>query len=96
MSLIVFLALCILGVDFLIYAFFQWIYGDKRNALNRQLDEYKNAPKERSPRPFLVASHQTGLRFPSLGMRGQSYNIPKPAKLAVDGQELPARRLRVH
>ena len=36
MSLIVFLALSILGVGFLIYAFFQWTYGDKRNALNRQ------------------------------------------------------------
>jgi len=64
MSLIVFLALCILGVDFLIYVFFQWTYGDKRNALNRQLAAYKNAPKERTPRPF-VASRQTGLRFPS-------------------------------
>jgi len=96
MALIVFLALCILGVDFLIYAFFQWTYGDKRNALNRQLAAYKKAPKDRTPRPFLVASHQTGLGFPSRWHAGQSYDIPKAAKLAVDGQELPARKLHVH
>jgi hypothetical protein len=57
MSLTVFLAFCILGVDFMIYAFFRWVYGDKRNALRRQLAAHKNALKERSPRPFLVASH---------------------------------------
>jgi hypothetical protein len=29
MSLTVFLAFCILGCDFLLYALFQWIYGEK-------------------------------------------------------------------
>jgi hypothetical protein len=55
MSLTVFLALCILGLDFMIYALFQWTYGDKRRALARQLAAHKNALKERSPRPVLVA-----------------------------------------
>jgi hypothetical protein len=55
MSLTVFLTLCVLGLGFMIYAFFQWTYGDKRSALARQLAAHKNALKERSPRPFLVA-----------------------------------------
>jgi hypothetical protein len=29
MSVTVFLALCILGCDFLLYVLFQWIYGEK-------------------------------------------------------------------
>jgi hypothetical protein len=48
MSLTLFLALCILGLDFVIYAFFQWMYGDKRSALARQLAACKNA---RAPQP---------------------------------------------
>jgi hypothetical protein len=43
MSLTVFLWLCILGLDFIIYAFFQWIYGDKRSAIARQIGARKNA-----------------------------------------------------
>ena len=36
MSLTVFLAFCILGCDFLLYALFQWIYGEKhRNHARR-------------------------------------------------------------
>jgi hypothetical protein len=37
MSLTVFLAFCILGLDFMIYSFFRWIYGDKRAKVQRQL-----------------------------------------------------------
>jgi hypothetical protein len=55
MSLTVFLALCVLGLDFMIYALFQWTYGDNRSALARQLAAHKNALKEQSPRPVLVA-----------------------------------------
>ena len=52
MSLTVFLALCILGLDCMIYVFFQWTYGDKRNALARELAAHKKALKEASRRPF--------------------------------------------
>ena len=61
MSLTVFLAGCILGLDFMIYALFQWIYGDNRSALTRQLAARKKALKELSPRPFLVASQKAAL-----------------------------------
>ena len=41
MSLTVFIALCILGLDLLVYVFFQRIYGDKRNAVARQVAAFK-------------------------------------------------------
>jgi len=64
MSLTVFLALCILGLDFMIYAFFQWIYGDKRSALARQLAAArKNTLDEQSPPPFRVASQKAVIGF---------------------------------
>ena len=55
MSFAVFLALCVLGLGFMFYAFFQWTYGDKRSALARQIAANKNALNERAPRPFPVA-----------------------------------------
>jgi hypothetical protein len=56
MSFTMFLALCVLGLGFIIYALFQWTYGDKRrSALARQLVAQKKALKEQSPRPVLVA-----------------------------------------
>lgn len=59
MSVTVFLALCVLGLDFMIYAFFQWTYGDKRAAVARKLATYKKALKEQTPRPVLIAHKKT-------------------------------------
>ena len=75
MSLTVFLALCILGIDFLIYALFQWTYGEKRGALARQLAAHKNSLKEQ----WQLAQTR---RF------RQGHNLPKVVKVAVDGTEL--------
>jgi hypothetical protein len=61
MSTTIFIAFCILGLDFMIYAFFRWTYGDKRNKLARQLAARKNALQEPSPRPFLIASRKAAL-----------------------------------
>ena len=41
MSLTLFIALCILGLDLLVYVFFQRIYGDKRSAVARQVAALK-------------------------------------------------------
>ena len=60
MSLTVFLALCVLGIDFLIYVLFQWTYGDRRRAMERKLAAQRNAMKEEASRPFLVASRKAG------------------------------------
>lgn len=46
MSLAIFLTLCILGIDFLIYVLFQWTFGDKRRALQRKIDMQRRAMKE--------------------------------------------------
>jgi hypothetical protein len=61
MSTTVFLALCILGLDFMIYAFFRWTFGEKRDVIARQLAARKNALKEQSQRPFLLASQKAAL-----------------------------------
>jgi hypothetical protein len=72
MSLTVFLALCVLGLDFMIYALFQWTYGDKRNAVARQLAVHKNALKEQSRRPVLVARKRPVLDHKSQWHAGTS------------------------
>ena len=41
MSLTLFIALCILGLDLLVYVLFQQIYGDKRSAVARQVAALK-------------------------------------------------------
>jgi hypothetical protein len=45
MSLTMFLALCVLGLDFMIYALFQWTYGDKRRALARPISRTQECPQ---------------------------------------------------
>jgi hypothetical protein len=62
MSLTVFLGLCILGLDFMIYVLFQWTYGDRRSAMARKLAAYKNSMKEQAPRPFVVRSENGAAR----------------------------------
>lgn len=62
MSLTIFLAICILGLDFLIYVLFHWTFGDKRKAISRQLAEHKAAYDVVSARPFLVTSQSTTAR----------------------------------
>ncbi len=66
MSLNVFLAFCILGVDFLIYALFQWTYGNTRSALARQIAAHKNGLKEQSQRPFLGPLQKAPLELQEL------------------------------
>jgi hypothetical protein len=61
MSITVFIAFCILGLDFMVYAFFRWTFGDRRDKLARQLAARKNALQEPSPRPFLLASRKAAL-----------------------------------
>jgi hypothetical protein len=56
MSLNIFLMTCILGIDFMICVFFQWIYGDKRSAIARKVAACRKALNEESPRPLVVTS----------------------------------------
>ena len=43
MSLTIFLALCILGLDFMIYVLFMWLYGDRRALIARRVAEQRKA-----------------------------------------------------
>jgi hypothetical protein len=56
MSFSIFLGLCILGLDFLIYVLFKWTFGDKRRAIARQVAAHRNAPEAQPTRPSLVNS----------------------------------------
>lgn len=69
MALTVFLALCILGIDFMVYVLFQWTYGDKRDALTRQIAARRNALKEQSPRALIVASQEAAPGSPQSDWR---------------------------
>jgi hypothetical protein len=59
MSLRVFMALCILVLDLLVYLFFPRIYGDKRSAVARQVAAFKGQSPTHSgsfhKRPFVGA-----------------------------------------
>jgi hypothetical protein len=71
MSLTLFLGLCILGLDFMIYVLFQWTYGDRRNQMARKLAAYRSSMKEQAPRPFVVRSENGAVRAQEPG-RGES------------------------
>ena len=63
MSPTIFLAFFILGMDFTLYALFQWTHGDKRRSIARRLAAFKRASQDSSPRPFVVASQKAALGF---------------------------------
>lgn len=60
MSLTIFIAVCVLGIDFLIYVLFQWTFADKRRALQKKLAEQRQALQSSPARPFLVTSRKVG------------------------------------
>jgi hypothetical protein len=60
MSLTVFIAFCVLGLDFLIYVLLQWTYGDKRRAMQKKLAAQRAAMAPAKPRPFVVQTVKPG------------------------------------
>ncbi len=82
MSLAIFLAICIVGVDFLIYVLFQWTFGDKRRAIARKLAAHREATQTQTPprRPFLVhAGPQTRARLQKVRARLSAHSHQKLA-----------------
>jgi hypothetical protein len=59
MGLTVFFALAILGIDFLIYALFQWTWGAKRRAIARQVAAHRKEYDTQPRRLFLVSRQGT-------------------------------------
>ena len=60
MSLNIFLTVCVLACDFLIYAFFQWTFGERYRRRARKLPLQKNPRKAAieipASRPYVVTS----------------------------------------
>jgi len=54
----IFVALSILGLDFMIYVLFKLTYGDRRGAIAREVAAQRKALGEPTPRPFLVSSRE--------------------------------------
>jgi hypothetical protein len=50
----VFIAICVLALDFLFYVLFQWTYGDKRRAMMKKVAEPRRALEAQERRPFVV------------------------------------------
>ena len=79
MSLTLFLGLCILGLDFMIYVLFQWTYGDRRSEMGRKLAAYRSSMKEQAPRPFVVRSENGVVRAQEQG-RDKSMTKARPPR----------------
>jgi len=62
MSATLFLALCIVGCDFLLYFLYQWTYGERRRGLSRRSRSPKIAMNQPDARPFLVSSRRSAAR----------------------------------
>jgi hypothetical protein len=56
MPLSIFVALSILGLDFMIYVLFKLLYGDRRSAIAREVAAQRKSLGEATPRPFLVSA----------------------------------------
>lgn len=61
MSATLFLAFCVLGCDFLLYALFEWTYGEKRRRLSGRSRAPKPPMNQPNPQPFLVSSRPAGM-----------------------------------
>lgn len=59
MSLTVFLALCILGLDFMIFVLFKLTYGDRRSVVARRVAAQRAAARAESAGLFIVPANNT-------------------------------------
>ena len=59
MSLTIFLALCILGLDFMIYVLFKLLYGDRRSLIARRVAEQRKIAQAEASGLFLVPAKKT-------------------------------------
>jgi len=79
MSLTVFFALCILGMDFLIYFFFKLVYGEKRRVPPRRLPaEYYNDSSSVSGKSASSPLHLVPARKPRLSQAKRILSMPAP------------------
>jgi hypothetical protein len=88
MSLTVFLALCVLGVDFMIYFFFKMVYGEK----------HRNRPRRLPPHFYSKPAQSNYYSRPTQSKREKMqtssvYVVPAPkSRLSQRGRVIPMRR----
>jgi len=58
MGLTVFFALCILGLDFMIYVLFKLTYGDKRSVVARRVAAQREAARAQSSGLYIVPARK--------------------------------------
>jgi hypothetical protein len=58
MGLTVFFALCILGLDFMIYVLFKLLYGDRRSVIARRVAAQREAARAESSGLYLVPARK--------------------------------------
>jgi len=61
MSLTVFMAICILGCDFMLYVLFQWLYGEKHRKHVRKSPAESKAVQMQESLPRLVKQGKNGM-----------------------------------
>jgi hypothetical protein len=88
MTLTAFLTFCILGLDFMIYALFQWTYGEKRRAFARQVAARKRARKEQSASLLPVLRKMGALHAP------RPFHVNLTAKRVSNSQPTDIRQAR--
>ncbi|HXY26414.1 MAG TPA: hypothetical protein VEI73_17305 [Candidatus Acidoferrum sp.] len=58
MSLTVFMAICILGCDFMLYVLFQWLYGEKHRKHVRKSRGNNQLVRMQGRRPYVIKTEK--------------------------------------
>jgi hypothetical protein len=72
MSLTIFLALCILGLDFMIYVLFKLFYGDRRSLIARRVAEQRKAAEAEAAGLIFVPAGKSALPNSEAGRSADS------------------------
>lgn len=80
MSLTIFLALCILSLDFMIYVLFKLFYGDRRSLIARRVAQQRKAAQAEAAGLVFVPAAESA--------------PPSPEPLQPNGSQLPSARSR--
>jgi hypothetical protein len=93
MTATVFLAICILGCDFLLYFLYQWTYGERRRGRARRSRARKTIVEGQNVRPFLASRNGAVRPKQNLHvMRAQTVEKPKSGYAPLD-EQLAYRRI---
>lgn len=73
-SLTVFIALCVLGADFLVYFFFKLTFSEKYRSHPRRLPPHYYSTKEQTPALYRLSERKSGSSF-----TGRVVPLPQPS-----------------